>query len=177
MNKIAFNPEQNKNSKTTKMIMSIPANTGLCRKCSAMMEWRKNYRKYKPIKEPVKCAWCLQKTVKFAYHTVCLPCAKNKGEHGVCAKCLEPRRDGDQADVALSLVQLTALLQQSMLKERQKRSILRAFEKKTCSNSDLLLMIKGERPPTKSESKEPEEDGEDEGDNEGDEDADGEMGD
>ena len=45
-NKYAF--KHNKNSKKTKKILSLP-NTGLCKQCHEIIEWRKKYRKYKPL--------------------------------------------------------------------------------------------------------------------------------
>ena len=54
-NKVAFH--HNKNSKKTKVILSLP-NEGLCRKCHEVIEWKKAYRKYKPLTQPKK--WCEQ---------------------------------------------------------------------------------------------------------------------
>lgn len=41
--------KHNKNSKKSAKIANIP-NVGLCRRCHDKIEWRKKYRKYKPLK-------------------------------------------------------------------------------------------------------------------------------
>ncbi|CAG8524069.1 10455_t:CDS:2, partial [Paraglomus brasilianum] len=76
----AFKP--NKNSKKSKYINALPIN-GVCRE---IIEWRKQFKKYKPLTTPKKCVGCLEKTVKEAYHILCNKCASTKG---VCAKCQE----------------------------------------------------------------------------------------
>ena len=50
-NKVAF--YHNRNSKKTKTILSLP-NAGLCKRCHDIIEWKKKYRKYKPLKAPTK---------------------------------------------------------------------------------------------------------------------------
>jgi Uncharacterized conserved protein (DUF2039) len=45
--------KHNPNSKQTKRILAIP-NVGLCRRCTEQIEWRKKYRKYRPIHKPKK---------------------------------------------------------------------------------------------------------------------------
>ena len=74
----------NKASKKSKKIAVLP-NVGLCKKCYEIIEWRKKYRKYKPLTQPRKCNLCEQKTVKAAYHILCDPCADKLD---VCAKCM-----------------------------------------------------------------------------------------
>jgi len=51
MNRVAFT--HNKNSKKTAIILSLP-NQGLCGRCHEMIEWKKRYRKYKPLTVPKK---------------------------------------------------------------------------------------------------------------------------
>lgn len=50
-NKFAF--KHNKNSKKTQEILNIPTE-GLCQHCHDVIEWKKKYRKYKPITSPTK---------------------------------------------------------------------------------------------------------------------------
>lgn len=50
-NRTAF--KHNKNSKLTKKILSMP-NEGLCTRCYEIIEWKKKYRKYKPLSAPKK---------------------------------------------------------------------------------------------------------------------------
>jgi hypothetical protein len=40
------------------------------------LEWRKQYRKYKPRKQPGKCNDCQQWNVLAAYHTICETCTR-----------------------------------------------------------------------------------------------------
>jgi hypothetical protein len=107
--------KHNKNSKKTKKILSSPIE-GLCKRCHDKIEWRKQYRKYKPLTAPKKWSgssisksikwqvkiylkiqfliflWfsvkCEQKKVTRAYHIVCEQCAV---QLKICAKCSESR--------------------------------------------------------------------------------------
>jgi len=72
-NKFAF--QHNPKSKLTEKILSSP-NQGVCRRCHDKIEWRKKYRKYKPLtKQPGRCNICLSRNVYVAYHTICSNCA------------------------------------------------------------------------------------------------------
>eukprot|EP00593_Proboscia_inermis_P004282 CAMPEP_0171309698 /NCGR_PEP_ID=MMETSP0816-20121228/19889_1 /TAXON_ID=420281 /ORGANISM="Proboscia inermis, Strain CCAP1064/1" /LENGTH=218 /DNA_ID=CAMNT_0011793423 /DNA_START=75 /DNA_END=731 /DNA_ORIENTATION=- len=62
-----------KSKKTDKILGS--ANVGLCRRCTDKIEWRKKYRKYKPLSQPAVCNKCHKRTIKAAYHTICSKCA------------------------------------------------------------------------------------------------------
>jgi hypothetical protein len=81
-----FTFEHNKNSKKSKAIAVLP-NKGVCKKCYEILEWRKKYRKYKPLTQPRKCNLCEQKKVTHAYHVLCPACAEKLK---VCAKCMDP---------------------------------------------------------------------------------------
>jgi len=140
----SFGFRHNKNSKLTKKIASLPI-VGLCQRCHDQIEWKKKYRKYKPLSAPSKCAWCLQKTVKAAYHTVCAPCASAKN---VCEKCLKqeeilpPSHLTHEQEEAERRKLEEAL---SQLRERERRKILREAAKgdggggASNSNIDSLL--------------------------------------
>ena len=82
-NKFAYT--HNRGSKLTKAILAMPI-SGLCVACREMVEWRKRFRKYKPLTVAKKCVRCEQKTVKEAYHIICNPCA---AQHKICAKCMQ----------------------------------------------------------------------------------------
>jgi transcriptional regulator of met regulon len=82
----------NKSSKKTKLILSFPIN-GLCIKCTQLIEWRKRYRKYKPLTVPRRCVKCLEKQVKEAYHECCHSCASSLQ---ICAKCLQAWKAEEQ---------------------------------------------------------------------------------
>ena len=84
-NSYAFH--HNPSSKLTAHILSLPIND-LCPSCVAVIEWRKKYRKYKPLTVMKKCTACGEKKIKEAYHVICAQCCR-KGQ-GQCAKCLLP---------------------------------------------------------------------------------------
>lgn len=155
-NKVAF--KHNRNSRTTKMIAEIPIG-GLCGTCTRQMEWRKQYRKFKPMKHARKCNACRQPTVVHAYHVICPECAENGGRsklskaapgvdvetRTVCAKCLKPKFDKtegseDEAvdeeilDILNDPERLRGLL--AGLPESRRRAVLRAVDQ-----GDLPLAI------------------------------------
>eukprot|EP00049_Salpingoeca_infusionum_P001325 m.47398 g.47398 ORF g.47398 m.47398 type:complete len:248 (+) comp10977_c0_seq1:2-745(+) len=101
----------------------------VCLRCKQQIEWKKQFDKYKPRSKPGNCNICHQKTVTFAYHTICKPCATNAS---VCAKC-------GKADEAIVPPELTAAeLQQQeaeerrtllSMRERERRAFMRQQEK------------------------------------------------
>lgn len=74
-NSFAF--RHNPKSKLTDKILSSP-NEGLCQRCHDKIEWRKTYRKYKPLTQPSKCNLCQKRNVTAAYHTICSGCARSQ---------------------------------------------------------------------------------------------------
>ena len=72
-NKFAY--KHNPKSKTTAKILASP-NTHVCRRCHDKIEWRKQYRKYKPLTQPSRCNGCQKRNVLAAYHTICNSCTK-----------------------------------------------------------------------------------------------------
>jgi len=70
-NKFAWT--HNPKSKTTERILKSP-NVHVCRRCHDKIEWRKQYRKYKPRTQPGMCNGCKKRNVLAAYHTICLKC-------------------------------------------------------------------------------------------------------
>lgn len=84
----------NKGSKLTKIILESPIR-GLCSKCTAVIEWKKTYRKYKPLTTLKKCTKCEEKNIQDAYHIVCHKCAT---QFGICEKCIQPI-DSQQSDI------------------------------------------------------------------------------
>lgn len=83
-NSYAFH--HNKSSKLTKHITSLPIRF-LCPACVAVIEWRKKYRKYKPLTVVKKCTACGEKKIKDAYHVICGDCVRATTK---CGKCLLP---------------------------------------------------------------------------------------
>lgn len=70
-----FAYRHNPNSKKTQQILASP-NVHVCRRCHDKIEWRKQYRKYKPRTQPGKCTSCQRKNVTAAYHTICETCTR-----------------------------------------------------------------------------------------------------
>ncbi|KAL3922505.1 MAG: hypothetical protein SGILL_002170 [Bacillariaceae sp.] len=83
-NKYAF--KHNPKSKLTDKIMSSP-NIHVCQRCCEKIEWRKQYRKYKPRTQPGICNGCKKRNVLSAYHTICTNCTRD------CTKAKEVIRD------------------------------------------------------------------------------------
>lgn len=102
-NKVAF--KHNPSSKLTKVILASPIH-GLCEKCMEKIQWRKAYRKYKPLTTPRKCVRCDLKNILDAYHVLCKNCGRKKQ---TCEKCFAPlsapttnTADGNEPQAALS---------------------------------------------------------------------------
>lgn len=70
-NKFAFS--HNPKSKLTEKILTSP-NIHVCQRCYDKIEWRKQYRKYKPRTQPGTCNGCQKRNVRSAYHTICTNC-------------------------------------------------------------------------------------------------------
>uniref|UniRef100_A0A6V3DVU9 Uncharacterized protein n=1 Tax=Heterosigma akashiwo TaxID=2829 RepID=A0A6V3DVU9_HETAK len=122
-NEFAF--KHNPNSKKTRKILAMP-NVGLCRRCSEKIEWRKKYRKYKPLTQPAVCRFCKQKTVTSAYHSACKPCAKQRR---ICAFCCESNEivKEDDKDADQKLAELDE--QNKHLPLRQRKTMMRQAER------------------------------------------------
>ena len=124
-NSFAF--KHNKNSKKTQVIKRIQ-HSGLCKRCHEQVEWRKKYRKYKPLKAPSHCNACQQKTVKLAYHTICHACAKANSK---CAKCAKVLTEEDNAPMEVEGQQdeprfkMPSAEELEDMSERQRRTALR----------------------------------------------------
>jgi Uncharacterized conserved protein (DUF2039) len=71
-NKFAF--KHNPKSKKTATILSSPIEH-CCQRCYDKIEWRKKYRKYKPLTQPSTCNICHNRNITAAYHTVCDNCS------------------------------------------------------------------------------------------------------
>ncbi|KAF1330457.1 hypothetical protein FI667_g5027, partial [Globisporangium splendens] len=125
-NTFAF--KHNPKSKKTEKILAMPIQ-GLCEQCTNQIEWRKKYRKFKPLTQPANCIFCRQKCVLAAYHAACDPCAK---ERDICAKCCKKK------EIVLNEKELAALrvkeakeFEESLegMRERERRAQLRKLEK------------------------------------------------
>ena len=123
----------NLNSKKTAKILAMP-NQGLCSSCYEKIEWRKRYRKYKPLTQPGACRICKGRCVKAAYHMVCQPCAEEKQ---ICAKCMQPKtiwKSLEQINGEEDAANKAALA--APMKERERRSLLRKIERQQAERAD-----------------------------------------
>eukprot|EP00029_Vermamoeba_vermiformis_P004603 TRINITY_DN15156_c0_g1_i1.p1 TRINITY_DN15156_c0_g1~~TRINITY_DN15156_c0_g1_i1.p1 ORF type:complete len:266 (-),score=76.50 TRINITY_DN15156_c0_g1_i1:9-806(-) len=135
----SFKFRHNPNSKKTAQIMKTPIE-GLCKRCTDKLEWKKNYRKYKPLTTPRKCTRCEQKTVYRAYHIVCEKCATDLK---ICAKCC------DRGEITSPFVKANQEQQDdkilASLSERKRRTYLRMLERghtpKIGPNGEITIEI------------------------------------
>jgi hypothetical protein len=133
----------NPNSKKSQVIAGIP-NVGLCQRCHDIIEWRKKFRKYKPIKNLTK--WCapisttLQLSVPLAHtstqthaahlrsfvmHACAQPVLLRPVSVFVLAQCLLRREEGAQClpSVVHRLCEGSGLLSQMLAEPRARASV------------------------------------------------------
>lgn len=130
-NKTKFKNDLHDTSNKIKLINSIKI-AEVCERCAAIIEWKRQYRKYKPLSQPKKCNKCGNRSVKQAYHMICTPCATEARQ---CAKCLV---SADQAQIIPPVkseqeelrerAEIDKLLK--VLPERRRRTFLRYLDKK-----------------------------------------------
>ena len=75
--------------------------SGLCKRCTEVIEWKIKYGKYKMLSVPRKCLLCGMNTVNRAYFNLCKQCATDKG---CCAKCQASDVIGSFPDTAADKV-------------------------------------------------------------------------
>ena len=127
-NTFAFKFDKHKTDPQAKMLKSLQVNN-CCDKCTAVIEWKIKYGKYKPLTAPARCVDCGEKCVKHNYHVRCAGCVAKSGK---CAKCGE--RVGEFVHTAgpsqAELAREEADFQRELrcLPERRKRAFLRWFE-------------------------------------------------
>ena len=115
-----------KHNSLRKLVSELP-NSGVCDKCHKQIEWKKQYGKYKPLKQPAKCVGCGERAVTDAYHTLCRQCAFGQG---VCAKCQSAAPlHQKQADEAHPRERLPDASELAEMSERERRTALRKVAK------------------------------------------------
>ena len=122
-NKTAWVPSRADKHNTLRALVASLPNDGVCRRCYDMIEWKKQYGKYKPLRQPAKCVRCSKKAVELNYHIICQACARARN---VCAKCeveLPPPENNDD-DFAMPSAEELA-----QMNERQRRNIQRKAER------------------------------------------------
>jgi len=178
----AFAFRHNKKSLKTKKILSTP-NEGLCAKCTEKIEWRKKYRKYKPLTTWKKCTHCQKKSINMAYHILCAECSKKLN---VCAKCTEKKEIVSKIQTKEDKLAKESALREMLrsMPERERRTYYRKLERGEISESDFQVSddeddlmgsgyenpSSGEKPDFKDVDRDEEEDDSD--DNVGEEDID-----
>lgn len=126
-NKTAFKNTLHDTSHQTKFINNIQV-CGVCSRCKDIIEWKIKYKKYKPLTQPRRCIKCDQKTVKYAYHVMCLECGRTLQ---LCTKCctskeIVPAMPNKEENTKLN-EELQTLLQS--LPERKRRTFVRFMNK------------------------------------------------
>jgi len=161
-NSYAF--KHNPNSILTEKILSIP-NEGLCDRCSEIIEWKKKYRKYKPLTTPAKCTHCEEKKITRSYHLLCATCCNTLK---LCAKCKLPSDSLKPIKTPEERKQEEKLFQEnvSRLPERQRRTIIRLLEKDPAEARIRLQQMINPSSQKSVSNKEEEEDEDDEEDKE-----------
>jgi len=122
----SFGFRHNKNSMKSRKIASLP-NDGLCQRCHQVIEWKKKFRKYKPLSVPGKCFQCENKTVTRAYHRICDPCAIKLQ---VCAKCREQKSLVTELETTEERKMADRKLREKLeaMSERKRRTYFRKLE-------------------------------------------------
>ena len=70
-NKVKYEPNRgDKHNTLNKLVAALP-NGGMCKKCTEVIEWKKSYGKYKPLKQPAKCCGCGKRAVDLPYCQLC----------------------------------------------------------------------------------------------------------
>lgn len=127
-NRTAF--RHNKGSKLTARIEETAHTQGLCQRCADKVEWRKRYRKYKPLTTPRKCNVCNGRKITAAYRTLCTSCAKQGGR--LCEGCGNKKdntitEDKQEEQVDVEDVGVEAIVEG--MSERQRRTVYRQVDK------------------------------------------------
>ena len=80
-----FIPSRADKHNTKQNLINTLPDDGCCKKCADVIEWKKAYGKYKPLKTPAKCTGCHARIIMMAYHQLCEGCLRDKN---ACPKCL-----------------------------------------------------------------------------------------
>ena len=100
---------------------------GVCARCYDIVVSKKANGKYRPLRQPAKCAGCHQKAVFSAYYTYCNACSNSRR---ICSRCGDKRGEYQGSKETDDQIRsLAALLEEGGLNERQRRSTLRKLEK------------------------------------------------
>lgn len=73
-NKTVFKNDLHDNSDRTKQLNSMSINE-VCKRCSDIIQWKIQYRKYKALTKPAACNICKERKVKKGEKLFLMPCA------------------------------------------------------------------------------------------------------
>ena len=127
-NETAWVPSRNDKHNSLRKLVSALPNQGVCARCHEQIEWKKQYGKYKPLKQPGKCTGCGHRNVEHAYHALCQGCCS---ERRVCAKCLAaaPLPKEKTNDELRPLERKPDAAELAEMNERERRTALRKVDK------------------------------------------------
>jgi len=141
-NSTKFKNNLHDTSKTIKQINDLDLK-GVCQHCKSIIDWKIQYKKYKPLSQPKKCVRCLQRNVIRAYYIVCDDCGAN---HNLCCKCgqsnVEVERPMPQVEEVREQIEFEVDIK--ALRERERRKFYRLM-KKGLSGEEALAQIDQKR--------------------------------
>jgi len=128
---------------------------GMCTKCRKLMDWKKNYGKWRAMAQPGVCGACRERKVTHPFARICQQCVQQTKK---CAHCQKtPEEEGDQLGafaLSHSEKQRSETQQEKemgMLRERAKRRLLRELGADDSeSESDQERTARKERKEEKS---------------------------
>ena len=108
----------------------------LCKHCQDIIQWKLDFRKYKPLTTPSRCNKCQEKNIIKAYRAICDRCALKDKDNKLCTKCEQPV-EGEYAEYKVGKkaehlqqveleIEMDEVLQK--LRERCKKTVLRKIE-------------------------------------------------
>ena len=93
---MAWVPNRADKHNSQQKLINLQPVDGVCGKCRDVISWKKQYGKYKPLRDSAKCVGCQQRCVNMPYHQLCRGCTDARR---CCAKCMQPwAGDGEQQE-------------------------------------------------------------------------------
>merc|ERR1712065_12356 len=131
-----------KGNRKTKDILNRPI-TGFCTRCYEIVDWRKRFRKYKPLSQPATCEDCKKRNVRHAYHRLCHDCRRRRK---CCARCKSTKNELVVEE--LTEAQRTALAARaqaiiSTLPVRKRKAVVRLYDAGEITLSDIIKVAGG----------------------------------
>ncbi len=140
-----FSYKHNTNSKKTAKIAGI-VHSGICDRCTDKIEWKKKFRKYKPlIGRSTKCRQCNMLAITLAYHILCNACAKSKGTCPMCNEAKPIKVVDEELECATFATSKDISAYISLLRERERRKLQRLQDAKMVKfykKSDSSIVVR-----------------------------------